>query len=356
MRDLASGRILVCLPNWVGDVVMATPVLKALRRGFPAASIAHMGRPAPLAVADGVDWSDETIAVDPAAGGMRLLALASQIRRGRYDLGILLPNSFRVAALARLGGVTELLGYARDGRGWLLHRKLLAPQDGRGRFLPVPMIDYYRRLAEALGLGDVPRTMRLGIRAEDGAAAERLLAEVGADNRRPLVMLNPGASFGSSKMWELDRWAALADALIERRDAQILINASPAERRIVSQVALRMQHVPAIDFASRDNRVGLLKALVKRCALVITGDTGVRHIGAALGTGVVTLFGSTDPVWSQIDYPRERIIRVDVPCSPCQRKRCRRGAGPLYHVCMAAITVEMALAQAEALLDGEKTQ
>ena len=153
------------------------------------------------------------------------------------------------------------------------------------------------------------------------------------------------------ELWDPERFAAVADALIEGRDAAILINAAPAERQIAADVAAAMCHAPALNFAKRTNTIGLLKALMERCRLLITNDTGARHIAAALGIGVVTLFGSTDPTWAQIDYRLERIVRVDFPCSPCQQPVCPHPAGPAYHQCMAAITPERVLAEAETLLE-----
>ncbi|MCE5277071.1 MAG: lipopolysaccharide heptosyltransferase II [Planctomycetaceae bacterium] len=344
-------RIVVFLPNWVGDVVMASPVLVALRQRYPAAHIAHFGRAAALAAADGAVWSDETIEASRAGGLLGVLRSARRLRRGRFDMALLLPNSFRCALAARLGRIRTRIGYARDGRGWLLSHAMEPFRDADGRFVPLPTIEYYIRLAALAGVTSAPRTMSLGVREPDDHAAAELLAQSGADAARPLVLINPGASFGPSKMWELGRFAAVADALIEQRGAQIIINAAPAERAIAAQVALAMRHEPLLSFAGRDNSLGLLKALAKRCGLVITGDTGVRHIAAAMGTAVVTLFGSTDPVWAQIDYPRERILRVEVPCSPCQRKMCDQPPGPIYHQCMAAISPAMVLEQVLALLD-----
>ncbi|MCE5325690.1 MAG: glycosyltransferase family 9 protein, partial [Planctomycetaceae bacterium] len=316
-----------------------------------AAHIAHFGRAVSLAAADGAGWADETILDARDGGVLGVLRAGRSLRRGKFDAALLLPNSFRAALAARLGRIKTRVGYARDGRGWLLSHAMLPFRDDRGRLVPVPTIEYYVRLAAMLAIEPASRAMSLGVRDEDDRAAAELLAQAGADESRPLVLMNPGASFGPSKMWELDRFAAVADALIERRGAQIVINASPAERGIAAQVALAMRHEPLVNFADRDNSLGLLKGLVKRCRLVVTGDTGVRHIAAAMGAGVVTLFGSTDPVWAQIDYPRERILRVDVPCSPCQRKMCDRPPGPIYHQCMAAISPEMVLEQALALLD-----
>ena len=111
-----------------------------------------------------------------------------------------------------------------------------------------------------------------------------------------------------------------------------------------------MRGRPAVNFADRDNTLGLLKGLMRRCTLLVTNDTGARHIAAAMGIGVVTLFGSTDPRWAEINYEYERIVRVDVPCAPCQSKTCSQPAGPSHHQCMTKITVAMVLAACEAVL------
>lgn len=344
-------HILIVLPNWVGDVVMATPALEALRRHFAGARFTHMAPPAALDVLSGGEHDGRI--EDRSRRRPRFLNFPRQVRtlrREEFSLGVLFPNSFHSALLCRLGGVKVLAGYDRDGRGWMLRHKLSAPRDEAGELAPVPTVEYYNRLARMLGAEATSRRMSLPVRPEDDAAAESLLAEAGVDRRRPVVMLNPGGSFGPSKLWAADRYAELADRLGERRGAQILLNAAPSERAIAAAVARAMATAPAINFAERANSIGLLKGLLRRCDLLITNDTGARHVAAALGVGVVTIFGSTDPTWARIDYPRERIVKVDVPCGPCQKKRCPLPPGEANHQCMKAVTVEMVLTAAEELL------
>jgi heptosyltransferase-2 len=281
---------------------------------------------------------------------VNFLRMASRLRRERFDLAVLLPNSFRAALLARMGGAKRVAGYDRDGRGWLLSDKLSPIREEGGKFKPVPTIDYYNALA---GLVEAPTDsweMALPVNPADEAAAEALLGEAGVSSDRPIVLLNPGASFGPSKLWPAERYASLADALMERDHAQIIINAAPNEKPIAAEVASRMKQTPAINFAERSNSLGLLKSLMKRSTLLVTNDTGARHFGAAMGIDLVTIFGSTDPVWAQIDYPRERILRADVPCGPCQQKNCPLPPGDSYHQCMKAISVEEVLSAAESLL------
>jgi heptosyltransferase-2 len=350
---LQPQRVLVWLPNWIGDAVMATPALRGLREHFREAHVAHLGRPGPLETLEGLELADEQ-AVDDSPDGASLRGLwrlARRIHRGEYDLAILLPNSFRSALAARLGGVGQLAGYARDGRSWLLNVRLQPPRDERGRLASISAVDYYIALAQRLGARCASRRMTLAVPPRDAQAAEALLEQASLTGRRPLVMLNPGASFGVSKIWKPQRFAALADALVQRRGAGIILNAAPAERAVAEQVAAAMRRPVDLNLARCRNSISLLKALAARCDLVVTNDTGARHIAAALGSAVVTLFGSTDPRWSAIDCELERTIRVDVPCSPCQKPLCFQPPGPAYHQCMEAITVEMVLPAAEELLD-----
>ena len=346
-------QILIFLPNPVGDAVMATPALRAIRRKFASARITHLGRAQALETLRGCNLADACLA-DISTKPPRTVnftRMVRRVRKGRFNLAVLFPNSFRSALLACWGGASRIVGYARGARGWMLTDRLEASKDDRGRFRPIPQIDYYLALAERLGAEADSRRMTLGVTSADEAQADEMLRSAGADDNQPLVMLNPGAAFGPSKMWDPLRYAAVADALVDSRGAQIIINAAPNEQAAAAQVAAGMKHTPLLNFAELHNTIGLLKGLIRRCSVLITNDTGARHFAAAFGIGVVTLFGSTAPTWARIDYPRERIIRVSVPCSPCQKKLCPNPPGSEHHQCMTAITPEMVIAAAEELLD-----
>ena len=350
--DHQPERIVAIIPNWVGDAVMFTPTLRAIQRRFDGAAISLLARPAPAAALAPCPWADEII-ID--GGG--LIATTRRLRRGKFDLAVLGPNSFRSALTARLGGVRRRLGYARDGRGWLLSDKLSPVRDADGDWAVTPALDYYLKLAEHLGCDVTDKRMELSVADEDGSAADRLLHDAGATHARPVVLINPGASFGPSKLYPIERFAAVADALVASRGAQVVINAAPTaeERAIARAVAAVMRRPVLINCADRDNTLGLLKALIVRADLVITNDTGPRHIAAALGTPVVTIFGATDPDWTTIDYDKERIIRVDVPCGPCRKKECLLPLGADHHQCMTKISPEMVVAAAEELLAAKET-
>ena len=351
MLPMSNPRsILVFLPNWVGDVVMATAALRGLREGFGSAEITYFARAVPLALLDGSEWFDAAITdgSGPRGTGLRdFLTARRRLRRLRPDLAVLLPNSFRVAMLGWVGGARRRVGYDRDGRGLLLTDKLAPPRDEKGKLRAYPAVDYYIDLVESLGVKVASRTMHLPC---ESALGEAELVNAGYDPSRPLVMLNPAAANNVSKRWVPERFAAVGDGLVERAGAQIIINASPAERGDVGPVGRTMRHRPLIDFAERDNSIVLLKSLVRRCDLLVTNDTGARHVAAAMGIGVVTVFISTDPLWTRIDYPKERIVSVNVPFAPC------RPGSREHRRCTEGVTVEMVLDAAMELLSTGKEQ
>lgn len=345
-HDAPIERLLVVLPTWVGDVVMATPTLRALRQLYPEAHIAYLTKPYAQSVIDACPWCDAMI-VDDAPS---LVRTAGRLRRERFDAAVLLPNSFRSALVVRLAGIPRRIGYDRDSRGLLLTDRLLPLRDGR-RYVPYPALRYYLAVAEYLGANDPDPAMALFTRPEDGEAAGRLLDEAGVTrDAHPLVMLNPGGRYGQAKLWHADRFAEVADRLIDEHGATVLVNGAPSERAVLDEVHKAARH-DLIDLPSRGSTLTLLKSLVQRCDLMITNDTGPRHFAAALNVPVVTVFGPTWPQWTTIDFAEERIVRVDVPCGPCQLKVCPKPE----RICMTRIDSDMVMAAAHELLQRQAT-
>lgn len=341
MRYLELGpgeRVAVVMPTWLGDVVMATPTLRALREVAGERHITCLISSAMRPVLEPCPWADAIASVD----AWQVTTLAGRLRAGRFDAVILLPNSFRWALAARLANVRRRIGYDRDGRGWLLSDRLLPLRDG-ARFVPTPTLDYYLGIARYLGAESPDTRMQLAVDpAADQKADELLAARHGGDG--PVVLLNPGASYGSAKLWPADRFAAVADALVARHGATVLVSGAPDERTILDRVHAAAQH-ELIDLPGAGVDLATLKGVIRRCDLMVTNDTGPRHIAAAFDVAVVTVFGPTDPRWAEVDFEHERQLRVDVACSPCQRKVC-----PIDHRCMTRIDVDMVLARCESLL------
>lgn len=348
-RTTDPERVLVVLPNWVGDVVLATPAMRALRERFSSAHITFLVRGHLAEILNGGDWMDEIVHWPVRKGQSRpkrrkgFLGLAAQLRDQRYDMGILLANSFRSALLVRLAGVRRRVGYDRDGRGLLLTDRLL-PEKADGRFIPVPMTRYYNAIARYLGCRECPAQLELFTTPEEEAEVDRVLREAGVGTGQPIVVLNPGASFGPAKCWLPERFAAVGDRLSAAYEAAVFVSCGPRETDIARRVAREMER-PAIVLDNPVMKLGPSKALIRRASLLVTNDTGPRHFANAFGTPVVTIFGPTDPQWTLTDIATQRSVMVSVDCGPCMKRVC-----PLDHRCMTRITADMVVEQAEQLL------
>src|SRR4051812_29414274 len=198
-------KILFVQPSWVGDAVMATPTLRALRSLYPQAEIAYLLRRYVKPIYTGMPWADRLVTYRTgktrAKAGKGLFDLAARLRSAKFDMAILLTNSFKTALLCKMAGIDKGVGYDRDGGGVLLSDKLL-PQKDRGKFVPYPIVRYYMGLAQYLGSTERDLTMQLFVTPNEGRAASEVFARAGLDpllerpaslGRAPLVLLNPGA-------------------------------------------------------------------------------------------------------------------------------------------------------------------
>lgn len=399
LGDPNPHSILVVLPTWVGDFVMATPALRALRTRYPTAHILFLLESNLRDVVQGGDWMNECVEWPPKTRRTPLHRayrdLVWELRRRRFDWAVLFPNSFRAAMFARLAGARRRIGFDRDGRGFLLTDRIPAPNrvagparqgnglareghgmevDGPGSlhpplpvtvrnaaYRPMPMVEYYAELvgyldcarpADRLELSTTPNCeaaveARLrpwiaagdaGIAAEANSGAGVRMSDRGIAGDRPLVVISPGAKYGAAKCWFPERFAEVADRMIEGTGAVVAITCGPGEESLAEEIAARMRR-RAIVLTDPVLSLGELKALVRRADLLLCTDSGPRHFAKAFGVPVVTLFGPTHPDWTATSHPAERIVRVDLECSPCQQRVCPLG----HHECMKRITVDLVL-------------
>lgn len=335
---------------------MATPTLRALRHLYPQAQITALLRATVRPILDACPWIDRMATIRPRRRGVSdarrtgPVNLARRLTAGRFDTAVLLPNSFRTALLVRMAGIPRRVGYDRDGRGFLLTDRLL-PRRVQGRFAPVPTLDYYLGIARYLGATDSDPAMRLFTRPQHDAKAQDTLAKAGHDPQgdRPLVLINPGANYGDAKMWYPDRFAAVADRCVQEWGATVAVTGAPNERAILDRV-LDAARQPMLDLPALGIDLTLLKSVIRYSQLMITNDTGPRHLAAAMGVPVVTIFGPTDPAWTEINLENERQVMEKVFCGPCQKKRC-----PLDHRCMTQIQPDQVYRQAAELLQAQPT-
>jgi heptosyltransferase-2 len=339
-------NLAVFLPNWIGDAVMATPALRALRQHFAGARLIGVLKPYVVGVLEGAPWLDDFVLLDARGPwSRRWPAAAWALRRRRIDLAVLFPNSFRSALVARLGGCRRRLGYVRYGRGPLLTHRLAPARDGRGRLAPSPVLDAYNRLAQAAGCARPSYRLELFTTPRDEAAADAVWERARLGDRPEVVCLNPGAAFGAAKCWPAVYFARLARELAERRGSGVLVLCGPGERDVARQIARLAAHPAVHSLADQPPSLGLSKACVRRCHLLVTTDSGPRHFGVAFDRPVLTLFGPTHIAWTETYHPRSVHLQKEVPCGPCQRRVC-----PLDHRCMKELTPPEVLAAATELL------
>ncbi|MCI0499389.1 MAG: lipopolysaccharide heptosyltransferase II [Planctomycetales bacterium] len=335
--------ILVFCPNWVGDVVMATPTFECLKQNFPQARRIGLIRRYAQGVVEDAPWFDDLIEINDKTG-TGFSNLVHRIRRLNPDLAIVLPNSFRTALIARLAGVRRIYGYRRNGRTLLLSGGPRPCRQNR-RITPVPMAEYYLEICRWLGL-DIPpeRAPRLYISDSLQQKGDRLLERYGISGGDRVIGLNPGAKFGSSKCWPPQFFAKLADLLSERLNCKLLLFTGPGEESIGNRI-VQLSQTGIINTGPDQVDLALLKPLVKRCQLLITNDTGPRHFAVAFGVPVAVIMGPTDPRYTHANLEKTIVLRHDLDCSPCHLKECSRD-----HDCMTEISPEAVLSASERLL------
>ncbi len=317
-------RLSVRLPNWLGDTVMAAPLLASLRAAFPAARVLAAGPWAPVLA--GQHLADVLLTYPRAWSGR--VRGADHARDFRPEVAVLLPNSLESALAATYWGARRRVGFATGGRTWLLTDRVPLPSPR------LHQIDEYLRLGAALGAPattDAPRLEPPAPDSDERREARALVTEVvGAD--RAAVGLHLGAAYGDAKVWPADRVIELVTELRKRDVTAVLLG--PMDNDTISRDIVRATGVASL--VGRD-RPATLPALLAAIGALVAGDTGVAHLATALGTPVVTLFGPTDP---RLTAPRGpgAVVQHAVPCAPCFYRSC-----PIDHPCLRGITaVEVA--------------
>lgn len=338
-------RVLVKEVNWLGDLVMSLPALKAVRRAFPAARLSVLIKAELASFFDGAGWIDEVI---PYRVGRSLGGLAdrrhvvAEIRSRRFDLAIVFPRSFESAFWTALARVPSRVGFAADGRGLMLTHKTTRPA-ALARSHQV--FDYLYLLRTTLGIEgdrtDIAPDVSAGHRA---AMRDWLRAERRGSGR--LIALAVAAAYGPAKEWPVARYAALVDRLAERHGAECVLVGAPAERPRCAMVASASRAGALI--AAGQTTIGQALALLSLCDGFAGNDSGSMHVAAALGIPTVGIFTSTNPQRTGPLGPHAQALYHRIECSPCLDRTCRFG----HYQCLQQLTpaeVETALAALGAL-------
>lgn len=344
-------KLAIFLPNWIGDVAMATPTLRAIRNQFPSAEIVGIMRPYVADVIAGIGLIDRTMFYNPRGkvASQKGIAFLKNLCRERFDSVLLLPNSLRTGVLAWLSGAKQRVGFARDLRGWLLTDRV-AP---RSKSVPHPVMDEYLRLAERMGCAIENRQIELAVQTEDQVRLNDFWSgrwvwtdgqwQTFSDRPPQYICINTGGAFGRAKNWPREYFAELARRVATELRKVVLILCGPSERDDASWIATEANHPAVISLASVPLSIGLTKAAIRSAELLVTTDSGPRHFAAAFGTPVVSLFGPTHIAWSETNYQRAEHLQLKLDCGPCQQREC-----PLkHHRCMRDLNVDTVFAAVE---------
>jgi len=350
-------EILVWLPSPMGDAVLCTPALRAIRKHFKSCEISFLANGVVRGVLSPNSFNDKWL----EQRDENPFAIAKILKEHKFTHAILFKNSFASALAVFLAGIPSRIGYAREGRGFLLTDKLYPPKlpprrfawpkrSSGGKFKPVSAIDSYLAIASWLGCETTDRDLELLIEAQDEQQLCGKLPQV-LNPDSPLVVIVPGGAYGPSKCWGSDRFGQTADWLISNYNATVVISVGPEtlEKQIAKEICNSSKH-KLINLAEMPISLGELKALFSIADLVISNDTGPRHIAIALVRKVITLFGPNDPAWTETNYENEIQIIGNVPCAPCSKPKCKKSE----HLCMQAITVEMVCEAAKELLENNR--
>jgi heptosyltransferase II len=333
---MAGDRIVIVAPNWLGDAVMALPAIADMRRHFAGARLTVAARPPVAPLFSMVQGVDDVITL-PGGGGWRAVfgwqEDARALQGKGLDIAILLPNSFATALIVKNSAIPERWGFRTDWRGRLLTKAVPKPS----RVLH--MQEYYQALTTALGIAAGPPFAEV---RPDVDRVRELALDLGLDTDEPFVVFAPGAAYGRAKQWLPERFAQLAELIINDRGWTVIMVGSKADRPACADISARL---PAtgnrmnrlIDLSGKTD-LPMLAGVMSCARAVVSNDSGAMHLAGAVGAKVVAIFGAsnerrTAPLRAHAESPEPRIVTHDVFCRPCMLREC-----PIDHRCMSGIS------------------
>ena len=325
-------NILIRMPNWLGDLVMAAPILEDVRKKWPEATITAMCQANAGVLLECNPFINEIYRFKKPNGWIHRSqhsTIIETLRRGEYDLGILLTNSFSSAWWFWRGHVENRIGFACNGRSLLLNKAPPFPKNKESQHLVLT----YKALLEPIGIPISTTPPKLYLSPDEKKAAQQLLQSKGYDtNSAILIGINPGAAFGSAKCWLPDRFHAVAEKLLKDPRITLAFFGDSVGMPLVNEICKGLSS-RAINFAGKTT-IRELMALIGSCNVLLTNDSGPMHIASALSVPLVALFGSTSDVKTG-PYSGGTVIHKHADCSPCYQRVC-----PIDFRCMKQIEAE----------------
>ncbi len=348
-------KILVRSTNWIGDAIMTTPALGLLCHAFPKARISVLAKP----------WVQAVFSAHPSVAGLiglesdgmaQRLSTVMRIKKRGFDMAVLFPNSFDSALLTWLARIPVRAGFATDARRFLLNMPVEVPEDKEKRH----QVFYYAKLvaevakrvpgAEKVDLDGFVPELFLKVPDAGMKAAKKRLEDAGMlGTGRPLVGLNPGAAYGPAKCWPTERYADLGLRLQEALGSCHVFVLGTAKEEGIGDEICRPLGEFGHNLAGKTSLEEVM-GLIAHLDLLVTNDSGLMHVGAALGTRLVAIFGSTNPITTGPWSRKAKVVRHDLPCSPCLRRDC-----PEDFMCMRGIEVQEVLDACLEMLSGAES-
>jgi heptosyltransferase-2 len=332
MTMVPPARLVIVSPNWLGDAVMALPLVADIRRAWADTHLTVAARApvAPLFLM--VDGVDDVVVLEGGGGLDALRAVginAEDLSHRAFDAALLLPNSFLSAWTISRAAIRERWGFRADWRGRLLTRAFPRPPK------PVHQAEYYQTLGSALGLEPGPHEARITVTEEQRARAVSLLESLGLAKDAPFVAMAPGAAYGRAKQWLPERFVELARLLLQDCAVRAVVIGARADASVCLQIASAASGV--IDLAGRTD-LPMLAGVLSAARAVVANDSGAMHLAAAAGARVVAVFGATNekktaPLHAGGNAPAATVVASDVWCRPCMLREC-----PIDHRCMTRIS------------------
>lgn len=337
-------NIIVRMPNWLGDLVMATPVLADLHSYWPAARITAMcqSNVAPLLKFD--PNINEVFSFQRPSGWIphqQHWVIIEALRKGQYDLGILLTNSFSSAWWFWRGKVQNRIGFSGNLRNLMLNQTIPWPANIDVQHQVIT----YKELLVPLGKEISNTPPQLYVTQEEQAAAHALLSLHGVIiGKHVVVGINPGAAYGSAKCWLPERFRDVTHRLLENPLVYVVYFGDPAGAPLVHNICKDLPE-RVINLAGKTSLRELL-ALIQSCSILLTNDSGPMHIAAALNIPQLALFGSTSDVRTGPYSTVSKVLHKHVECSPCYKRVC-----PIDFRCMKRIEVEEVYRELQRLIE-----
>ena len=330
-------KILIRSTNWLGDALLTTPAIHRLKTRFPEVELTVLARPGVAQVFE-TNPDIRQVIIYEHKGRHRGLRgkwlLAKALKQQHFEVVVHFPHSFESAWISFLSGIPVRVGYATEGRGRLLTQARPLPPGFNEQHQVLSFI----QLLEGLGIREIPDPERYPLRlrvAEDWKdQAGRRLSSFGVSPDEPLIGLAPGAQYGPAKCWPFSAYEELAERIQRRQGVRVILLGAAREALGAAPGGGKISGGSHINLLGQTT-LGEALALVERCQAVVSNDSGLMHVAAALNRPLVALFGSTSPERTGPWGVASRVIRKPFPCSPCFRKECRED-----RFCMEAITVD----------------